>query len=212
MAEDVPENIRRQYRNPVGEDGRTVLEGMNKHHEPIWEWCISHMPDGADGSVLDIGCGGGGLISRLSERYPYAMMFGVDISQESLDMTARVNQDLVTGGGLELHLCSVDSMPFVDGSMDIVTAVETYFFWPDLDAALEEIHRVMSPGGLLFIGSEMQLRDDNEADMARASELYGTRLVRDERMLQAMEDVGFDARAVRKDGTDMVVYIGRRGL
>lgn len=210
MEDTTPENIRRQYRNPEGEDGRTVLLGMNDHHEPIWEWCLSHMPPAAEGTVLDIGCGGGGLLSRLALRYPYAMFHGVDISQESLDMTASVNRALVDAGGLSLHRCSVDSMPFAEGAIDLVTAVETYFFWPDLDAALLEIHRVMSPGGMLFIGSEMQLRDDNADAMATASRLYGTRLVRDTDMVAAMRAAGFEAEAIANEGTDMVVYVGRR--
>ena len=208
MVDIKPENIRRQYRNPEGEDGRTVLEGMNEHHVPIWECCLASMPKVIDGTVMDIGCGGGGLIARLSQRYPYAQLVGVDISQESLDMTAKVNRGLIDDGRLSLHRCSVDDMPLADGSVDVITAVETYFFWPDLTAALAEIHRVLSPGGRVFIGSEMQLRDDNTKEMERASELYYTRLVRDEVMLDLMRGVGFDARAVSEDGTDMVVFIG----
>ena len=123
-------------------------------------------------------------------------------------MTAKVNRGLIDEGRLSLHRCSVDDMPLADGSVDVITAVETYFFWPDLTAALAEIHRVLSPGGRVFIGSEMQLRDDNTEEMERASELYYTRLVRDEVMLDLMCGVGFDARAVSEDGTDMVVFIG----
>lgn len=210
MVEEKPENIRRQYRNPEGEDGRTVLEGMNEHHEPIWQWCLSHMPDTCDGPVLDVGCGGGGLLHRLSSRYPDSMMHGVDISRESLDMTARVNNDIHVAGRLQLHECSVDSMPFDDCSMDLVTAVETYFFWPDLEAAMDELYRILAPGGSLYIGSEMQLRDDNFEDMEEASRLYHTRLVKDDAMLHIMETAGFYARACPKEGTDMVVYIGTK--
>ena len=105
------DELKDQYRGPQGEGGRTVLLRMNEHHVPLWDECLSHLPSDLDGSVLDVGCGGGGFLRRLSERYPYAMLFGMDISEDALSMTADVNAEVVSSGGLELHLASVDSLP-----------------------------------------------------------------------------------------------------
>jgi SAM-dependent methyltransferase len=46
----------------------------------------------------------------------------------------------------------VSRLPYRDGAFDVVTAVETHYFWPDLAADLREIQRVHKPGGqLVFI-------------------------------------------------------------
>lgn len=208
MSEQVPENIRKQYRNPTGDDGRTVLENMNEHHKLVWEWCLDHMPSSIDGSILDIGCGGGGFIRKMSEKFPYAMLYGVDISQDAVDFATELNSDLISCGGLEIRKGSVESLPFDNDSIDAVTAMETYFFWPNLTDAVKEIHRVLSAGGIFVIGSEMQLRDDNREIMNKMSQLYGTNLVTDAEMANCLESAGFEIKIIAKPGSDIVAYIG----
>lgn len=208
MSEHVPENIRKQYRNPNGDDGRTVLKNMNEHHKPVWKWCLDHMPSSIDGSILDVGCGGGGFIREMSEKFPYAMLYGVDISQDAVDFATKLNSDLISCGGLEIRKGSVESLPFDNDSVDAVTAMETYFFWPNLAGAVKEIHRILSAGGIFVIGSEMQLRDDNREIMNGMSQLYGTNLVTDEEMINCLESAGFEVKTIAKPGSDIVVYIG----
>ena len=48
-------------------------------------------------------------------------------------------------------------MPFPDATFDCVTAVESYYFWPDIAADLAEIRRVMKPNGQLVIIAGMYL-------------------------------------------------------
>ena len=186
--------LSKQFRKPEGEDGRTVLERMNEHHAPLWDFCLERMPKAFDGSVLDVGCGGGGFLRRLSEKYPYAMLFGVDISEDALGMTAEVNSELVSSGGLELHCASVDALPFGDGAFDMVTAMETYFFWPDFAAGVREISRVMSLGGELAIGSELRYDGANDTMVDDMCQTYGMRILRDEDIVSTLEDNGFAAR------------------
>lgn len=202
------ENLATQFRRPEGEDGRKVLESMNDHHVPLWTFCLDRLPGSMDGAVLDVGCGGGGFLSRLSERYPYAMLFGADVSEEALGMTAEVNADLCEAGGLELHLASVDSLPFADGSFDMVTAMETYFFWPDLEAGIREIARVLSPGGVIAVGSELRYGDGDDGRVDEMCQRYGMRIVPDWEILGIMDSAGIDAEAL--PGEHGVLYRGVR--
>lgn len=198
--------LRTQFRKPEGDDGRKVLESMNDHHVPLWTFCLDRLPKSIDGSILDVGCGGGGFLSRLAGRYPYAMLFGVDISEDALRMTMDVNAGTYESGGLELHLASVDSLPFAEGSLDMVTAMETYFFWPDLRAGLKEVSRVLSPGGVLAIGSELRYGSGDDARVDEMCQTYGMRLVRDDEMLSILDEIGIDAEAI--SGEHGVLYRG----
>lgn len=200
------ENLATQFRRPEGEDGRKVLDSMNDHHVPLWTFCLDRLPRSMDGAVLDVGCGGGGFLSRLSERYPYAMLYGVDVSEEALGMTAEVNSEAVGSGGLELHLASVDSLPFADGSFDMVTAMETYFFWPDLEAGIREIARVLSPGGVIAVGSELRYGDGDDGRVDEMCQRYGMRIVPDREILGIMDSAGIDAEA--HPGEHGVLYRG----
>jgi SAM-dependent methyltransferase len=46
-------------------------------------------------------------------------------------------------------------LPFPAGTFDLVTAVETHFWWPDLPADMREVLRVLKPGGTLIIIAEI---------------------------------------------------------
>ena len=202
MAE---EHLRSQCRKPIGEDGRKVLVRMNEHHVPLWEFCLERLPASVDGPILDIGCGGGGFLSRLSARYPDAGFAGVDISEDSLAVTREMNEGLVGSGRLDLQLASVDDLPFGDGSFAMVTAIETYFFWPDLRAGLAEIARVLTPGGILAIGAEERFGAGRDDIVERINREYGARMIPDGEILSLLDSVGMDARAI--PGEPGVLYL-----
>jgi len=202
------QNPNSQYSKPIGSDGVDVLHDMNDHHAPLWDWIISNLPRAMDGSILDIGCGGGGFLKRLSDRYPYALFFGIDISDDALDVTAEVNYDLMEEGGLELLNASVSDIPFEEGSFDLVTAVETYFFWPDLKSDIEEAYRVTSAGGMFVIGSEMRVTVDDAEYIESSFRDYGARLVPDEVIVGHMESAGFDVKVETAPDSRWVMYIG----
>jgi SAM-dependent methyltransferase len=48
----------------------------------------------------------------------------------------------------------VSKLPFADNSFDLVTAVETQYYWPDLVGDMREILRVLKPGGKLIVIAE----------------------------------------------------------
>ena len=200
------EEFKDHYRNPKGDTGRELLTGMNHHHMLLWDWCLEKMPKGMDGSVLDVGCGGGKFLHRMYERYPFAMFFGVDISDTALEFTSELDSDMVSEGSLELRNASVDDLPFEDGSIDLVTAIESYFFWPDLEKAVREVARVTSAGGVFVIGSEMQT--DDPAVMKEGEEKYGAKVRSNEEILSIMDAAGFDAVVKVRPDNGNAVFVG----
>ena len=52
-------------------------------------------------------------------------------------------------------------LPFDDEKFDVVTAVETYYFWPDKLEGLKEINRTLKHGGKILLIFEMLKTDDN---------------------------------------------------
>jgi SAM-dependent methyltransferase len=58
-------------------------------------------------------------------------------------------------GRVEIQLASVSQLPFPDNMFDLVTAVETHFWWSNLTGAMREIFRVLKPGGTLILIAEI---------------------------------------------------------
>jgi SAM-dependent methyltransferase len=61
---------------------------------------------------------------------------------------------LIEAARVEIAKASVSQLPFADGTFDLVTAVETHYYWPDLVKSLREIRWVLKPGATLMIVAE----------------------------------------------------------
>jgi 2-polyprenyl-6-hydroxyphenyl methylase/3-demethylubiquinone-9 3-methyltransferase len=89
--------------------------------------------------VLDAGCGGG-LVAR--ELAAGAEVVGVDRSLGSLGVARRA-----AGSSFRPARGRLERLPFADGSFDTVVAADVLEHLPDLPAAVNELARVLAPGG-----------------------------------------------------------------
>jgi len=90
--------------------------------------------------ILDVGCGTGGMLSAYAAHGP---SLGVDTAPEAAYFCRR--------RGLEVMLGSGKSLPFGDGSFDIVSALDVIEHVDDDVAILGEMQRVCAPGGVLLV-------------------------------------------------------------
>ena len=134
--------------------GRLTLRSMNLWHTPLHRWGLAAAGIGADSRVLDVGCGGGGAVRRIL-RLTRAEVGAVDHSPAAVELTRRLNAAAAASGRLRVIEGSVEALPFRTGYFDVVTAFETVYFWPDLEAGLRETARVLGPGGRLVIVNEV---------------------------------------------------------
>lgn len=149
-----------QVKKPTGYFGRLVARMMNREHDEVTRWGLEHMKLPGDGFVLDIGCGGGRNLSNLAHLAPLGYIVGVDHSRDMVSLSKRLNRGLVGQGRLEAIEATVSHLPFKESTFDAVTAVETYFFWPDLLNDLREVLRVLRPEGVFLLISEQYKHPD----------------------------------------------------
>ena len=98
------------------------------------------------GNVLDIGCGTGALLTRLSEKRAGSQLTGVDASAE---MLAIARERLPTE--ISLYKCWAEELPFEDSTFDTVTSCNMFHFIRHPNEALDQMFRVLRPGGTLII-------------------------------------------------------------
>jgi SAM-dependent methyltransferase len=95
-------------------------------------------------TALDIGCGRGTLLRRLQAARPGCELFGVEISALSAAEAS--------ASGVRVFEASIaDGLPLADGSMQLVIMGEVIEHLFDPDAALDEVKRVLAPGGTLIL-------------------------------------------------------------
>jgi SAM-dependent methyltransferase len=112
---------------------------------------LEHLVEPAGKDVVDIGCGGGGLVRELVRLG--ARVVGVEISEQQLaSALARdhmVGARYLVGRGQEL--------PLEDASIDVAVFMRTLHHVPaaDLTRALREARRVLRPGGMVYVAEPL---------------------------------------------------------
>jgi SAM-dependent methyltransferase len=113
-------------------------------HGHVWRE-LSRRLD-AQATLLDAGCGTGGLIRRLGRRRVSWKWTGVDFSPLALEL-ARER----CGATADLREGSVTELPFEDCAFDAVVSADVLYHVDDDLAALHEFHRVLRPEGVLVV-------------------------------------------------------------
>jgi ubiquinone/menaquinone biosynthesis C-methylase UbiE len=105
-------------------------------------------------AILDVGCGGGRTVHVLGALAPEGRVVGLDYSAASVAVSRDLNAHEIGAGRVQIGQGSVAALPFPDRTFDIVTAVETHYYWPNLPANVREILRVLKPGGTFALIAE----------------------------------------------------------
>ena len=119
-----------QCRKPAGWLGRFLLWVWNIRHSRVTDWGLRHVAIAQRDTILDVGCGGGRTVRKLAGVATQGRVCGVDHSEESVAAARRTNRHGIATGRVEIRLGSVSDLPFPTGTFDLVTAVETHFWWP----------------------------------------------------------------------------------
>jgi SAM-dependent methyltransferase len=187
--------------NPTGWLGRFVLRNMNARHSRVTDWGLSHVAIAREHSILDVGCGGGRTVANLAALATQGKVCGVDHSRESVAVASKINQPWIAMGRVEIVEGSVSHLSFPENTFDLVTAVETHFWWPDLPAGMREILRVLKPGGKALIVAEVYRGADSK--MSALAEKYlplsGMKLFTAEQHRELLASAGFSEVEIATD-------------
>jgi SAM-dependent methyltransferase len=118
------------------ESGRALLAEYADHFGPL-----------QGRSVLDIGCGLGGKTVAYTEAGAWAV--GVDIAPEHIAQS--ISFARARGAAIPFLVGDAGALPFPDCVFDLVVANDAMEHFPDPEAALAEIVRVVRPGGVIYL-------------------------------------------------------------
>ncbi len=149
---------------------------------PLYRRVVTDVTDvglPAGSVVLDVGTGPGRVPRLIAAAYPTVEVEGVDLSPE---MIARATSTAVTtSASVRFQVGDVAALPFADNSIDLVVSTLSLHHWDDPAAGLNEIIRLLGPGGQAWIydfrtalAATQPVTSGLDADVALESPLIGT--------------------------------------
>lgn len=128
-------------------------EDMERSHLNITEQTLRLMDLRPGERVLDLGCGAGWatrILARMVGDGPqsHGQVVGVDISDEMIRRARAASKDF---DNIMYVWGSAHQVPWEENFFDKVLSVESFYYYHDQDRALNELFRVLAPGGRMFI-------------------------------------------------------------
>jgi ubiquinone/menaquinone biosynthesis C-methylase UbiE len=149
-----------------------------------------------DFTILDVG-GGGRTIQKLATAAAQVKVYGVDYADGGVAASRAKSAKLTQAGRLGIQPASVSQLPFSEEKFNLVMAVETQYYRPDLLKDQQEIRRVLKPGGRLIVIAESYKKASHATRRRHAMKLVGS------------ADLGVDDSGsyFRRRGTSMFKYL-----
>ena len=103
------------------------------------------------GRILDVGCGSGAMNLVLAQRFPDSEIAGIDLSEPLLRLAREGAEAANLGERVRFERANVHEMPYDEDSFDVVINTNLVHLVEDPIRMLDEMERVLVPGGFLFI-------------------------------------------------------------
>lgn len=145
-------------------------------------------------TVLDVGCGAGGITLHLVERHGASHATGFDVEAPVIIAARRRAWERGLSQRVDFLQAPPGRLPFRDESFDVVFSKDALLHVPDKDALFSDLWRVLKPGGQLaasdwMIGHDGEPSDDMKAYVA--AEGLSFAMASPARYRAAMEKAGF---------------------
>jgi trans-aconitate methyltransferase len=190
--------LAQQFGHPSGVLGAIVGRGMAKGNAALSHWVVDQAAaqfGGAPERIAELGPGPGVGLEALLAQFPYAQVWGIDISPVMLSQSRKRNLPAIEAGRLTLLEGSVAAVSAC-APADIVMANHVLYFWKDPVAELADLRSFLRPGGLLALG--YQLRPNMPAMAQKRFPAAGHRLYETEADVTAVAVAGGFSSVVHK--------------
>jgi ubiquinone/menaquinone biosynthesis C-methylase UbiE len=121
-------------------------------HAAMLDLLAHHGPAEAPHCILDVGCGTGRLMRAAGLRWPRAQLLGVDPAEQIVAQARRLTPSAT------MHVAPAEALPVPDQTVDLVVSSLSFHHWTDQARGLQEIARVLRPGGWFCLADHTRPR------------------------------------------------------
>ena len=147
-----PKELSLQLKKPSGEVGLEIAEALNESNHSMYKLMFKMLHLEPNQQVMEIGFGNGLYFPEYFEMEPELHVTGIDFSEDMCEEASIRNQELLQNKQLALHCADTSSLPLPSESFDHIVALNVIYFLDPPAPHLQEIKRVLKPGGCFHIG------------------------------------------------------------
>ena len=140
----IQEQIRREF-NRWAEQGRG--RGLEKSHWETTRQLIDLMDVDDHDNVVDLGCGVGWATRVLAQKASRGLVLGIDLSDR---MIAQARTGYRNPHNALFLVADASGIPCPEGLFNSLLSVESIYYYPGLDLAFHEVHRILKPRAKAF--------------------------------------------------------------
>lgn len=206
MEIDNAQAVQQEYSEPdrLLERFKVCREYMDGH--TAYEEVLVHVARHHPKTVLEVGCGDGSFSAMLRDF--------LDVEVKAVDVTPSMVERAALRG-IDVQVADVQHLPFEDNSFDVVVANWMLYHVPNLSRGLDEIQRVLKPGGAVIASTlapntlrevwELVGGDDGFAPNLKFDTVTGRTIL--ERHFDSIEQFNISGIVVFPDRDAVIRYI-----
>lgn len=119
---------------------------ISKYPKECYPFILNMLRDRDYGSLLDMGCGTGAVLERISKENPKAFLFGLDLS-ENMVKEAKA-KDIPNA---EFIIGDAENLPYESERFDVVICNQSFHHYPNPQKAFNEVYRVLKKTGIFIL-------------------------------------------------------------
>lgn len=188
-------------RGPLGSVGARMMPTLVR---PLYAMMAKELDLQPDDDLLEVGCGSARLLHEQASHVRHVA--GLDASEIQVGMARRRLADRIAAGTAEIVLGDAMALPWEDGRFSVVGSLNCLKFVPDPQKALQEMRRVLRPGGRAVLTLDDDVREPRKSGKIDA---FGQWQWNADDARRMMEDAGFAEVSVARAPTRMPFHLVR---
>lgn len=131
-----------------GSQAQDYLTSTIHSQGPDLQRLVQLLQSHPDARVIDLGCGAGHASFVAAKAVKEVVAY--DLSAQMLEVVSQAAKDKGLAN-ISVERGVAESLPFADGSADIIISRYSAHHWHDVGQALREVRRVLKPGGIMIM-------------------------------------------------------------
>jgi len=152
FTEEQLKELAQQLSKPNGDDGISIANMMHDSNIGMTQKTIAALNIANGDLILELGHGNCKHLPEILNKAENTSYYGLEISELMQKQAAENNSAATQGNKASFHLYDGNKIPFSDNTFNNILTVNTIYFWEDAEAFIQEIYRVLKPGGRFAIG------------------------------------------------------------